>query len=81
MTAGQRLVLFKEELGSADTYVRVSGGVSVQMIGAPKLNSRYTGSVEGPSSTGRSNSNNLILSIQFDFLPDWLQLDYANNGI
>ncbi|KAL7540767.1 hypothetical protein ACHAXR_011667 [Thalassiosira sp. AJA248-18] len=75
VTPGQRPVLSKEELGSAATYARVSGGKSVQTIGLTKLNSRYSGSVEGPS-----GSNNL-LPIQFDFPTDWLQLDRANNGI
>jgi len=67
VTAGSRPVLSKEELGSAATYAKVDGVSSVRTIGI-KLNSRYTGSVEG-------------FPIQFDFPTDWLQLDRANNGI
>lgn len=68
VTAGSRPVLSKEELGSAATYARVSEVASIKTIGLTKLNSRYTGSVDG-------------LPIQFDFPTDWLQLDRANNGI
>ena len=67
VTAGQRPVLSKEELGSAAVYARVTRPPSINAIGL-KINSRYTGSVDG-------------LPITFDFPTDWLQLDRANNGI
>ena len=67
VTAGQRPVLSAEELGSAAVYARVTRPPSIQTIGL-KINSRYSGAVDG-------------FPVTFDFPTDWLQLDRANNGI
>ena len=67
VTAGQRPVLSKEELGNAAVYARVTRPPSINTIGL-KINSQYTGAVDG-------------LPLQFQFPTDWLQLDRANNGI
>mmetsp|Transcript_30571 Transcript_30571/g.63990 ORF Transcript_30571/g.63990 Transcript_30571/m.63990 type:complete len:301 (+) Transcript_30571:164-1066(+) len=73
VTAGQRPVLSREELGNAAVYARVSGASSVQSFGLSKLNSHYNGYVESPSGK--------LLPIQFDLPTDWLQLDRVNGGI